>query len=233
MNAFVVKCMALVFMIMDHLYLFIPGVPLWFSYFGRTVKPIFYFLLVESFFHTRDRKKFNIRLFIAAFVVFLILKVALNKPFNIFISMALGVLILNLIEYIKANRGNIFKIIVAFIGIIITTILSIPTEGAYSGVIMIFMFYFLKDKKILTAVGYILLSLSNFLFLEKDETLFNQLFILDYQWMMIFAVIPMLLYNGKPGLRNKFSKYLFYVIYPLHLVILTLINNIISKGFFK
>ena len=32
----------------------------------------------------------------------------------------------------------------------------------------------------------------------------------DYQWMMIFAIIPISMYNGKLGLNNRFTKWLFY-----------------------
>jgi hypothetical protein len=35
--------------------------------------------------------------------------------------------------------------------------------------------------------------------------------------MMLFAAIPILMYNGK---RGKGSKYFFYVFYPAHIYIL-------------
>jgi hypothetical protein len=38
-----------------------------------------------------------------------------------------------------------------------------------------------------------------------------------YQWMMIFALPIMLLYNGK---RGKGLKWFFYIFYPVHIVIL-------------
>ena len=37
------------------------------------------------------------------------------------------------------------------------------------------------------------------------------------QWMMIFSLFLILLYNGKKG---KGLKYLFYIFYPLHIAIL-------------
>ncbi|WP_461615534.1 TraX family protein [Clostridium sp. Marseille-QA1073] len=36
-------------------------------------------------------------------------------------------------------------------------------------------------------------------------------------FLFITAVPFMLLYNGERGLNNKFSKYMFYVFYPLHM----------------
>lgn len=230
MNAFMIKCMALVFMVLDHIYSFISGMPIWFNYLGRTVAPMFFFLLVESFFHTRDRKKFNIRLFIAAFVVFLIIKVMLKDPTNIFISMALNILILNLIEFIKDNRENIFKSILAFIGICVSAYLSIFTEGALSGVLMVLIFYFLRHRKFLMSLCFILISSVDFWFVTDTNNIYNKLFLEEYQWMMMFAIIPILLYNGKPGHRGKFSKYFFYVFYPAHIVILMFISKLIRAS---
>ena len=42
----------------------------------------------------------------------------------------------------------------------------------------------------------------------------------DVQWMMIAALPLLLSYNNRPGPRTKFSKYFFYVFYPLHIFIL-------------
>lgn len=39
----------------------------------------------------------------------------------------------------------------------------------------------------------------------------------DYQWMMIFVLPLLLIYNGKKG---KGFKYFFYIFYPTHLIIL-------------
>ena len=46
----------------------------------------------------------------------------------------------------------------------------------------------------------------------------------DYQWMMIFSLPLMLLYNGKKG---KSWKYFFYVFYPVHLVLLTVLAQVL------
>ena len=47
------------------------------------------------------------------------------------------------------------------------------------------------------------------------------------EWMMI-AIIPLLyLYNGQRGRKSRFNKYLFYVIYPIHLWILMIMRFIL------
>lgn len=44
------------------------------------------------------------------------------------------------------------------------------------------------------------------------------------QWMMIFAVIPILLYNGAKG---RGDKYFFYIFYPAHIAVLYVLASLI------
>lgn len=45
----------------------------------------------------------------------------------------------------------------------------------------------------------------------------------DYQWMMIFSLPIMLLYNNRQGRK---AKYLFYIYYLVHIVLLCMLSNI-------
>ena len=46
----------------------------------------------------------------------------------------------------------------------------------------------------------------------------------NYQWMMIFSLPFLLLYNGKSRKIGKAEKMFYYWGYPLHLIILNSIN---------
>ena len=48
----------------------------------------------------------------------------------------------------------------------------------------------------------------------------------DIQWMMAFAAIPMLMYNGE---RGKGMKNFFYVFYPAHIIMLYLVSTLVFK----
>ena len=59
---FQLKCIAALLMVLDHLRAFFPVLPLWFRYLGRLSAPIFFFLTVEGFFHTKNRGRYAARL---------------------------------------------------------------------------------------------------------------------------------------------------------------------------
>ncbi|MGO3606062.1 MAG: TraX family protein [Pseudolactococcus laudensis] len=42
--------------------------------------------------------------------------------------------------------------------------------------------------------------------------------------MMIFSLLPICLYNGKEGRKEK---WLFYIFYPLHIIVLYLLSTLI------
>ena len=68
LNSFQLKCIAVITMIIDHTgAVLFPG-ELMFRYIGRISFPIFCFLLTEGFFHTKDVRKYMLRLGIFAVV---------------------------------------------------------------------------------------------------------------------------------------------------------------------
>lgn len=62
------------------------------------------------------------------------------------------------------------------------------------------------------------------LFLMVPDLAAGDFFTTAYQWMEIFAVIPMLCYNGTKG---RGSKRLFYWFYPVHVYILYILSCIL------
>ena len=61
------KWIALILMVLDHIHYFFAytgRVPEWFSMAGRLAAPLFLFCVVEGFTHTRDRKKYFLRVYL-------------------------------------------------------------------------------------------------------------------------------------------------------------------------
>ena len=98
-------------------------------------------------------------------------------------------------------------------------------EGMFVAVILGVGLYFAKKlTPVKFSMIYIILSMLMFMSQDVSFTI-NGLFKENYQWMMVFALPFMLMYNGKKGSN---LKYLFYVFYPAHVYILCYLGSIIS-----
>ncbi|MDR1136045.1 MAG: conjugal transfer protein TraX [Clostridiales Family XIII bacterium] len=84
----------------------------------------------------------------------------------------------------------------------------VTAEGGVTLVLMGLLFYLFREKRILQIAVIVLFSLVSFLTSYGDS---------NAQWLMVFAALGMLLYNGK---RGSGGKYFFYVFYPAHIYIL-------------
>ena len=237
-NAFQLKIFALIIMLMDHLWFAFPNVfPLWFHPVSRIVLPIFGFLLVEGLFYTRNKLKYNFRLFgWAAFMQVgnMIINFALKSKGvivdnNIFLTLALGLTIINLMEYSKKKQST-KKLLILLLAIALIP-LSIFTEGGIQIVPFIIITYLFKGNMKKQIISYLILSglmffMSYTPYPTMNETIDMLMFNSDFLFIL---VIPcMLLYNGERGLNNKFSKYLFYVFYPVHLWALAILQYVLK-----
>ncbi len=239
LNAFQIKVFALVLMLMDHLGSAFPQIfPMWFHPLSRVVSPIFAFLLVEGFFYTRSRLKYNIRLWgWAAFMQVgnIIMNVLLKSREvsvhnNIFATLALGLTIISIIEYSK-NKTGVSKLLLMILAIILIP-LCIFTEGGMAVLPFILITYSFRGNTKKQIIGYIIFSILLFVMSYNQyptvkETIEMLMFNSDF--LFILVVPFMLMYNGERGMNNKFSKYLFYVFYPLHLWLLAIVEFYINK----
>ena len=228
---FTLKIMAIIFMAIDHIYTYMNGplnnqVPIWFGYLGKLAAPIFFYLIVEGIYHTRSKNKYIQRLFSMA-----LLMIGVDAVFkinnNIFLSLGFAVCMLSMIEYEKSSTDKFsilnWKILLA----ILFGIAGLFTEASLYGVGMVLIFYFLREKKVYMALAYIVFSLLGLVTMIGPD--FKEaIFLWDYQWMMVFAIIPILMYNGKLGISNKFIKWMFYWFYPIHLIVIVSLSKIIS-----
>ncbi|KIL09314.1 conjugal transfer protein TraX [Clostridium botulinum] len=225
LNSFTLKTFAIIAMIMDHIFTYLRSVPidvpLWFSCIGKLASPIFFYLIVEGFFHTKNRKKYFARLAIFGGVM-IILDTILGIHNNIFLSLSLSILLLICVDYLRniEDKKKKFLFIILILGI---GFLYFNTEASIFGFVEILIFYFCREKKVLLSILFV--SFYG-LFLATVLQATNPLiFTVNNQWMSVFAIIPILMYNGKLGLKNTFTKWIFYIVYPLHLTIIILIRN--------
>lgn len=239
LNAFQLKIIAVIVMLMDHLYLTFPkNFPLWFHPLSRFVAPLFAFLVVEGVFHTKSKFKYNCRLF--GWAIFMAVgNYIINTSFiskritvgnNILFTFAIGLTVLNLFHYSKSKVG-FKKIELLLFAIWLSGLGVVGTEGGNILIPFMLIAYFFRDNMKIKVLSYLILSLL-LLFMSYvpydrlSETINMLMFNSDFLFIIVLPFI--LLYNGERGPNTKFSKYLFYVFYPLHLWILAIIKFVLK-----
>ena len=248
MSTFALKITALILMFLDHTGLYFEGAPVWFRWLGRASYPLFLFSMVWGYHYTRNRKKYLLRLylmsiFMTGFMYFI--KIRFNAVVdygyhNIFLSMFLvGVLISTIELFIKdRKKGGILIGVIVLVQILyymlprffpflrslsgdtLTGVIPNLAMNEYGlefvalGVLM----YFLKEQKDVFTAVYLIFCICQF----SEEMLAAGT---ATQWLMVLALPFMLSYNNQkgPGL-----KYFFYVFYPAHLLILSIIRVIVQ-----
>lgn len=227
------KIIAMILMLLDHLWgTIIPGNQ-WMTLIGRMAFPIFAFLIVEGFFHTSDLKKYMKRLFIFGLIseipFNLIYTGSIIFPFhqNVMFTLLLGLLIINEIDKLKNNK-EIKKKIIPILKIFLFLIISIIgfVDYGVTGVLTIVVFYLFRGFKLAWIGQLISLILLYIVFFEGQSVIlniFNYEYFLPLQSIGVLSLIFIWLYNGEKGKNNKLIKYLFYSFYPVHMLVIYLI----------
>lgn len=207
LDSFTLKIIALLTMIIDHVGAFLFPQYWELRIIGRISFPIFAFLVVEGFYHTKDLQKYMKRLAVFAVISEIPFDlVSTGRIFdigrqNVFFTLFLGVLLMYFYEsqYSKAAKAGCV-ILILLAGDIFRT-----DYGAW-GVLMIFCFYLFRDSIWGKIASMVFINVFAFGFLQS---------------FAVLALIPICLYNGERGLD---IKYFFYAIYPIHLLLLFLIR---------
>lgn len=233
MNSIFLKIIMMILMVFDHISYFISPqlVPI-FHLITRPVAPVFAYLSVEGYIHTKNIKKYLFRLYTAAIIMFVgsnILNnfIIENQAYyiynNIFLTLALGVSALCLYDN-KINNRLISNIL-----LILVLIISFFTEGGILIVpIMLICYIFRNNLKkrniILIGITAFLLPTALVYYGNLRDTL--DMFFMNSDILAPIAGLPFFyLYNGKKGSSSKFFKYIFYVFYPAHLWIISIIAD--------
>ena len=221
------KVIAIITMLIDHigavlLSMYLPAQRVLFTLFGRDYSvylifrdigrvafPIFCFLLLEGFRHTRSRFRYGRNLLLFA----LISEIPWNLMFtntlyyekqNVFFTLFLGYLAFCAIEYFEDNRPvQLFCIL----GLLVVSVF-LKADYGWRGYIFLLILYYMRNDK----AGQAILG-SCWLY---------------YEWRACCAVLSINLYNGERGvIRGKAAKYIFYWFYPVHIMGLVVLRQIL------
>lgn len=226
MSIFVIKIIAYISMLLDHIKYAIPETQNFATiYLGRVAFPLFAFLLTEGYVHTKNLKRYYIRLIIFAIISqlpFMLFRTLVGDfwKLNILFTLLLGLMAINLYDKSKSK-------IIGIAGFVIFCSLGfiLNVDYRWYGVLTIIIFYLFKNKKVLLTIAFLFV---NFIYmLSSFNWNINLIESSNYISLicMNIPIIFVLLYNGKLG--KKFNYIFYYLIYPIHMILLFTISLVV------
>ena len=191
---------------------------------GRLTGPTMAFMIYEGYLHTRNIKKYAIRLGLFAFISWIPYSLfEVGKwpypTFGVIYTLFLGLLIVWMWD--KAKIPKALKVVI----VILACIASLFGDWPIFDILWpLFLFIYKDDEKRKWRSFYILIIVE-VAFIMLPSILSGEPFRSVFQ-LGAFMVPPILmyLYNGESGSKNAFHKWFFYIFYPLHLLILALLK---------
>ena len=223
-DGFTLKVLMVILMVLDHLYYkLFPDYLEWGHYAARVVAPVFVYLVTEGMVYTHNRRRYIQRMLLAGVVMMagnmLLFAFYRDMPDNsILMTLGLSAAIIATIDKSQETDANKALWILATIGLFA---LSMFFEGSFMIPGIAVIFYYLRDRPLAMWAVYIGCFGGMYLLLW---VLTGKL---QSQFFMVFAFIPILCYNGKRGMNNAFSKYFFYVFYPLHIWVIFIAEQVL------
>ena len=209
LSVFDLKCIAVATMLIDHIGAFLYTDQVWMRYIGRLAFPIYCFLIVEGYYHTRDVRKYIGRLALFALISEVPFDLACADQVvymehqNVFFTLTLGLVCICVIDRLSSK----WLALGIAAGIWLLTGYVIQSDCGVGGLLMIFFFYQFRSQWL-----YRLLSVGAI----------NCLCYGSIQWAGTVALLPIQFYTGEKG---PSAKYFFYAFYPVHLLLLYLIRR--------
>lgn len=226
-------------MLCDHLWgTIVPGND-WLTCVGRLAFPIFAFLLVEGYFHTKNLKKYVLRLLLFAVISEIPFNLAMGSRViyplhqNVLWSFLLSIGLIHWNEKAKGAGKKWKRIAVGFFSIVLGSLAGLLAMVDYyhAGVLMVLTFYFFRGRKWWCLLG----QLAGLAYINGEIlggfgyelSLFGHPFFLQRQSFALLALIPIWLYRGRQGHHSKAFQYACYLFYPVHLLILGVLKFIL------
>lgn len=182
-------------------------------YIGRLAFPIYCFLLVEGFLHTRDVRKYGLRLFGFALLSELPFDWAFfRSPFypdyqNVYWTLLLGLVAMALLRRFAGGglAGALLQIGAA--GACAAAAELLHTDYGATGLLLIVVLYALRASR----AGQCIAGAC----------------IMAYEVTGPLAFVPVWFYNGERGRCGPRQARFYYVFYPAHLLALACITNLV------
>ena len=241
LSSFTLHLLAMVLMLGDHLWATIFPYLNWLTCLGRIAFPIFAFMIVEGYFHTRNFKKYILRMLAFALVAEVPFDLVYGSmafyPFhqNVLWTFLIALLLIHWVEKTKQQQNRMKSALVlaaAFlVGFLLGNLAMVDYYGV--GVLVVLMFYVLRKR---TVLNFVLQALCMYyVFVELiggyyyPVTIFGHYFELQQEAFSLLALLPIWLYKGRQGYHAKWWQYFCYGFYPGHLLVLYVVWQLLLR----
>ena len=211
------KILAMIAMTCDHVGLQL--LPQWgiLRVIGRLALPIYAYMIAEGCRHTHDRRKYLLRMAALALLCQVVYFIAMGSLYQcILVTFSLSICLIYAIDNAQKRRDILSKVLalgaLAAAGFVCAALPMLLPETDFAidygimGVLLPVLIYFGNPKQKYLTAGLILLGLAYG----------------GVQWFALAAVPLLGMYNGQRG-KYAMGK-LFYLYYPLHLVVIYVLS---------
>ena len=224
MSSFALHIWAMLLMLCDHLQLtLLPDLPI-LRCVGRLAFPLFAFMAVEGYLHTRSLKKYLLRLLMLAVIseipFDLLVSGSVFDPMhqNVIWTIILGLCCIRAFENISADLKKMLSAVVIIASLAAAIIARVDYSSA--GVLTLLAFYAFRGNTVRCRLMQLLsLAFINLVLLGGIE------FAFPYQALAVLSLPIIWLYDGSQGPHNGFIKAANYLLYPAHMLILALFSS--------
>ncbi len=236
LTAMTLHLLAMGIMLCDHMGLTLFPELDWMRCVGRIAFPIFAFMVVEGYFHTRSLKRYALRLGLFALlseVPFdLMVSGSVYAPWsqNVLWTLLMGVGLIWLNEQARKTGKVWLRLMAAGLSALLALLLGILVQGDYdsAGLFTVLVFYIFRGRSWHNYLGQFFgLYLINTLLLSGGMLhvpFFYLTILIPRQAFALLSLIPIWLYRGKQGHHNKALRWLYYSFYPVHMLILSILS---------
>ena len=194
---------------------------------GRLCFPLIAFMISEGVRYTKNKRKYILSMGIFALISEIPYNLAFYGGFseikeqNVYFTLFFGVIAVSVTDELIKNKKAYLAV---FVGLF-TGLAAYFFGGDYGfmGIIVCMGMYLSSLLPMgMNLIGYAISALLTTIVFGPPLNIGYR----ESQLPAVLAVIPIMLYNGKKGM--KLNKYLFYGYYPLHLIILYAVHTLLA-----
>lgn len=223
------------FMLCDHIWATLVAGQDWLTCVGRLAFPIFAFLLVEGFFHTRDLRRYVLRLLLLALLSEIPFDLMYaGTPFfpfhqNVIWTFLIALFCMWVIERAKgrgacglhgSGRGGVCPA-AGWPG----AIAMVDYYGA--GVLTVLVFYLFRGgrwwQRLGQAAGMFWINCGLLAGLMLQVQVLGVTVEFPQQGFALLALVPIWLYRGRQGYHSRWVQTVCYLFYPVHILVLAML----------